>query len=268
MRFGTTKTWGIVAAAAALVFAGYSLGTQADDGVANGQGSSAGGKTRFAVAECGPGGPKLEGLADRLGVDRQKLEDALDDIRPAQKTAPGERFAAGLAAKLGIDQAKVEKALEAQGPKRVERGRERRDELSGALAGELGVSEAKVRAALVAVKSGTGGPPAGPDGFANALAKELGVSKDRVQAALDKIRPQERMVRRAGPPIAGLAKALGVEESKLRAALEELGKEQKADQAKRRDEFAQQLADRLGIDVDKVKAALPEPGGPVWKGRP
>jgi hypothetical protein len=47
-----------------------------------------------------------------------------------------------------------------------------------------------------------------------------------------------------------------VEPAKLRSTLQAL-------RQKKRDEFAQKLADELGISVDKVKAALPDkPGGP------
>jgi uncharacterized protein YidB (DUF937 family) len=224
MRFGTTRAWGIASGAAVVVaFAGYSVGSQADDGVATGKGSSSGQNVKFAGR--GHGGPMLQDLAGRLGVDRQKLEDALADIRAQQQppaTDPRERLAAGLADKLGIDQVKVEKALAAQRPERRERGRGKR---------------ADKTAALAKVKPGAGGQGHG-------------------------------VHVRGGPPAAGLAKALGVDEAKLQAALEALKKEQEPAREKRRDEFAQQLADRLGIDVDKVKAALPDPGVPSWKGRP
>lgn len=273
MRFGTRTTWAMGGAAAALTFAGYSLGSQADDGVATGKGSSAGQNVKLEAH--GPGGPGLQDLADRLGVDRQKLEDALHDIRPDQQRPgddPKEHFVAGLADKLGIDRAKVEEVLKAQRPKRPEHGREKRVDITAALAKELGVSEAKVRSAFEAVKPGPGGPPHGPDEFLTSVSKELGVSKEKLQAALEKVKPrgagERHGVRVSGPPIADLAKALGVSESKLEAAIQELKKEQEPEREKRRDEFAQQLADRLGIDVAKVKAALPEPPRPAFKGRP
>ena len=55
-----------------------------------------------------------------------------------------------------------------------------------------------------------------------------------------------------GPPmLEGLADRLGVDESDLQAALEDIRKATDP-----RDEFAQQLADALGIDVAKVTAAF------------
>jgi hypothetical protein len=217
MRFGSTKTWGIGAAAAGLLFAAYSIGTQADSGVASG----AGPKARL-VAGPGPGpgrpaGPMLQDLADRLGVDRQKLEDAMAAIRGQQQPpagGPRDDFAAELAAKLGIDQAKVEQVLDAHRPKPPE-------------------------------------PPAGP-------GRRTGGA------------PHFRTGRGGpgGPDIAGLAKDLGVDESKLKTALDELRKQHEGDFKARRDEFAKQLADRLGIDVEKVKAALPEPPHAPFRARP
>src|SRR5688500_12711856 len=138
---GRMKTTGAVAAVAAgVAFAGYAIGSQAGDGIAigesgNGSSSSTSTGTRFAhggpgggpgmrgggpgMRGGGPRGAMLEDLAQTLGVDEQKLQDALEEIRDEQNPPsqdPRERFAAGLAQKLGIDQAKVEEVLEAQRP--------------------------------------------------------------------------------------------------------------------------------------------------------
>jgi transcriptional regulator with XRE-family HTH domain len=266
MRFGTTRTWAIGAAAAGIAFAGYTIGSQADDGVANGQSKSD--CPKIAFAGPGLGGPMAEDLADRLGVDRQKLEDALRDIRPDLKgpSDPKRDFLARLADKLGVDQDKLEKVLEAQGPKRVERRHEERSELTNELADELGVSAAKVRAAFEVGKQGPNGPPPDKEEFLSGVAKELGVSKDRLVAALDKFQPRVRGHFHAGPPAAELAKGLGVDEAKVQAALDDLSKEMEAEHARIRDELAKALADRLGIDLEKVKAALPD--GPVGPPKP
>ena len=61
--------------------------------------------------------------------------------------------------------------------------------------------------------------------------------------------------------VAALAKELGIERSKVRAALRKVQAAHEKEHAARRDEFAQKLADKLGISVDKVKSALPA-GGP------
>jgi hypothetical protein len=57
-----------------------------------------------------------------------------------------------------------------------------------------------------------------------------------------------------------------VSEADVNKALEELRAEHEAEHEKRRNEMAQALADRLGIDVDKVKDALPM-GPPHHGGR-
>lgn len=70
------------------------------------------------------------------------------------------------------------------------------------------------------------------------------------------IAPHELLRRyRRGASVTALAKELGVTEAKLRSALQTLHQ-------KKRDEFAQKLADALGIPVQKVKDALPDKPGP------
>lgn len=234
MRFGTTKTWAITAGAATVALGGYSIGSQANDGVATGQSSGSPPKVKFAGR--GAGAPMLDDLAGRLGVDRQKLEDALAAIRGKQQprvTKPRDDFVAALAAKLGIDQAKVEKALEARRPERPGRPGERHDKMRPQ------GGERHFHGGERHFRTGPGGPakpgrPGGP----------------------------------AGPDIAGLAKDLGVDEAKLQAALDELRKDEEPALEAKRNEFAKQLADQLGIDVAKVKAALPDPPTPRFRAAP
>lgn len=266
------RTGALVGAAAVLSFAGYTIGSQAGDGVAesrdgSGQGTRAG----------GPGQRGLSSLADRLGVSASELEQALDDIRAQQQPPAGDprdRFASGLAAKLGVDEAKVEEALDELRPERRERPR--RGQLERRLARELGISVAKVRSAFREVKPGPAGRGRGPgdrDEMLGDLAKAMGVSVDDLEAAMGKVHPRGH----GGPGSPGgpggpmfdteeLAQKLGVDEEKLETALEELRAEHEAEHEQRRDEFAQALADRLGIDVEKVKDALPM-GPPHHGGR-
>ena len=85
------------------------------------------------------------------------------------------------------------------------------------------------------------------DDFAASLAKALGISTERVTAAFDKMhaKHEARFAKR-------LAAALSVDAAKVQAALDKL-----MDGTPRPpDEFAQELADELGVDVTDVRRAL------------
>ena len=224
-----------LAGAVALASGAYALGTQADDG------SAAAGNDRAAGYGhgFGPGRPGLrpgfDDLADRLGVDEAALRNAFEDIAKERK----DDFAQRLADALKIDRAKVEQALEDMRP---ERPRMRPPEaFAAALAKELGVSTAKVRAALEQRRGRPGDP--------GDLAADLGVSEQKLReafhAVFGKLRPPH-------PRFGDLAAELGVTQAQLDAALDEL----KAQHDELRDELAQELADRLNLDVAKVKEAL------------
>jgi predicted ArsR family transcriptional regulator len=103
----------------------------------------------------------------------------------------------------------------------------------------------------------------GPDdvrsagGPAAALAKALGVDEAKVRDALQSVRPPGPPGRPGGPrerdhgpDLSALATKLGVTTAQLQAAFDKLG-------AEKRDEFATKLAEKLGIDPQKVKDALP-----------
>jgi biotin operon repressor len=137
------------------------------------------------------------------------------------------------------------------------------------LASKLGVSEAKLREALRNIRPDRGDFEAKRAERVKDLAAALGIPESKVEAAIEKYGPGPgRRFRRGpggpgGPPPGGkpprraerlddFAKALGVTPAKLRAAMEQLRED-------KRDEFAQKLATELGISVDKVKGALPEP---------
>ena len=151
------------------------------------------------------------------------------------------------------------------------------------LADELGVDESKLEAALRDFREQHTDRVRG--NFTQELADALGISEDKVTAALEKLgkrradRFEERrdfrfdgrgrgdlppppagMLFHFGPPLRGLAAELGVTRSELRDALDEIGK-RAADRAKEQnEELAQFLADRLDLDVDKVRDALSEAG--------
>jgi AraC-like DNA-binding protein len=227
-----------LAGAIALASGAYALGTQADDGSAVADnGRAAGYGHGFGPGRVGGNGlrPGFDDLADRLGVDEAALRSALEDIANERK----DDFAQRLADALKIDRAKVEQALEDMRP---ERPRVRPPQaFAAALAKELGVSTAKVRAALEKRRGHAGDP--------GDLAADLGVSEQELReafhAVFGKLRPPHRR-------FGDLANELGVTQAQLDAALDEL----KAQHEELRDELAKELADRLNLDVAKVKEAL------------
>jgi DNA-binding transcriptional MerR regulator len=229
-----------VAGAVALASGAYALGTQADDGSAVAAKNSSGTARAYGPPRGGP--PRLDALADRLGVDEAKLRSALEDIAKAHR----DDFAQKLADALGIPRAKVDAAfakLRAQRPKHDERHRD----FAQALASKLGLSLAKVQAALDKQRDRHHDP--------QALADALGVSAAKLrQAFADLWRGHRRHERFRGPGPRGdaLAKALGVTPAQLRAAFEKL----RAAHDDLRDTFAAELAQRLNLDPAKVKAAL------------
>jgi biotin operon repressor len=248
MTRGKQTTALALAGAVALASGAYALGTQSD-GTASAAKSPQRPEIRFGGGPGfghGPGiagRPGLDGLATKLGVSEAKLRTALEEIASEHR---GD-FATQIADALGVDRAKVEAAfdkLRAQRPKRPDRPR-----LPGAfataLAKQLGISAAKVRAALENHR----GRPTSPD----ALAKELGVSEEKLHdafhAIMNKIRPRGPERHRGAP---ALAKALGVTQAQLDAAFEKL----RANHEKLEDQFANELAAKLGIDAQKVQDAL------------
>jgi len=249
MTRGKQTTALALAGAVALASGAYALGAQADDGSAGAH--DAGARPAFAGGPGpgpgrpgfghGPGGPRFDDLANRLGVSEAKLRAALEDIAKAKRTD----FAQKLADALKVDRAKVEAAFAKLRPKRPDRPR-MPQAFAAALAQELGLTTAKVRAALEKHRNN----PSGPD----ALAKELGVSEpklhDAFHAIMGKLRPPRGPDHR--PAFDHLAKELGVTQAQLDAAFDKL----RADHEQLRDEFAQELAKRLGLDASKVQEAL------------
>jgi biotin operon repressor len=246
MTRGKQTTALALAGAVALASGAYALGTQADDGNAaaaktpNAAPAFAGGPARPGFGHHG--GPRFDGLADKLGVSEAKLRAALTEIATEHRTD----FAQRIADALKIDRAKVEAAFDKLRPKRPERRPRAPEAFAAALAKELGLTTAKVQAALENHR----GRPTSPDD----LAQELGVSeqklRDAFHAVMGKIRPPHGPGDR--PRLDSLAKQLGVTKAQLEAAFDTL-----RDQADAlRDQFAQELATKLGISVEKVQDAI------------
>jgi hypothetical protein len=224
MTRGKQTTALAVAGAIALASGAYALGTQVDDGTAAAhRGPDAG----FGYGPGRPHGPGVrpgfDALAEELGVEEDTLRDALEDIAADRRTD----FAPRLAAALGIEAAKVEQALEDARPERPHVRRP--GAVAAALAKELGLSAAKVRAALRQHRGD--------------LADALGVSEERLREAFHAVMDEQRP-----PRFGNLAEELGVTQAELDAAFEKLRGE--------KDDFAQELADRLNLDVAKVQEAL------------
>jgi hypothetical protein len=150
MRNPKQKTAAVLTGAVVLASGAYALGSQTDGSAV------ASGDARFAPAHYG--GPPgrgggafgLDGLADRLGVDEDKLRGALEHVR-GDLPAPRERhdaFAKELANELGTTEAKVRAALERVREKHEQDATERRDALAEALAKRLNLDAAKVKEAL------------------------------------------------------------------------------------------------------------------------
>ena len=259
MTRGKQTTALALAGAVALASGAYALGTQVDDGnaaAAKAPSVFAGGPGHHGFRggpdgpagpgfghgfRGGPGGPMLEGLADRLGVSADKLRAALEDVR----TDAHDQFAAELATALGIDKAKVTAALEKAKPERPRMRAPRA--FARTLAKELGISTAKVRAALAERRNRPGGP--------GDLAKALGVTEEQLRdafhAVMGKIRPPHPPGR---PGLSNLADELGVTGQQLEDALAKV----RDDHDQLRDELADELAKRLGLDPSKVREALEE----------
>jgi transcriptional regulator with XRE-family HTH domain len=113
------------------------------------------------------------------------------------------------------------------------------------LAGKLGVSTSELANAFRAFHESEDGDRR--DEFAAALAKALGISTDRVSAAFEQLHQ-----RHEGRFAARLADALNVDADKVEAALDKL----KGDTPRRPEDFAQALADELGVGVTDVRRAL------------
>jgi Clp amino terminal domain, pathogenicity island component len=208
----------IIVAGGALAVASvaYGLGTQAGDGTAAADSQNGERGARVAFDRGGPCG--ASGLADKLGVDENKLEDALRDFRSSQGDSGRDDFAAALADALGISADKVRSAFDKLHAQREERFEDRggRPDMGPpppggvrfhfgpplrGLAKELGVTRSELRQALREV-----GEKAG-DRFeeqrkelAEFLADRFNLDVDKVLDALSAERPRLRSMHPPGLP--------------------------------------------------------------------
>jgi hypothetical protein len=219
MRRQRSTTIIVAGGALAIASVGYGLGTQADGGTAvaeNSQNGERGARVMIERAPCG-----FSGLAEELGVDERKLEQALRDFRGDRADGVRVDFAQDLADALGISAGKVSAALDELHQRREDRF-ERRFEQGVApaempappgrmsfhfgmplreLASELGVGRGELRKALREV-----GRQAA-DRFeqhnrelAEFLAGRFDLDVDKVSDALGELGPPLRSGHRPGLP--------------------------------------------------------------------
>lgn len=111
---------------------------------------------------------------------------------------------------------------------------------------------------------GPGGPNGGLGGAnLEQLASKLGVEAGALEQALEEVREQNKPDTNPRRQMeTALADALGIEQSKLRAAFKKVHSQMRKQMLERHDAFVAALAKKLGIDESKVKEALPNPPGP------
>ena len=246
----------VVGGALAIASVGYGLGTQAGDGNAIADTASQDGGSQ--ERHLGPGvafergaPPGFSALATKLGVDADKLAQAMRDFHESQEADRRDEFTNKLAKALGISSAKVKSALDGLHQRSEDR-------FAGRLADALGVDADSVKAALDKLKDN--GPVRFGD-FAPKLADELNLDVSDVRAALIKVRPfhEERRGERHGhdaAPLRQLATALGVGRADLRAAIRELRSGAENGWEEQQKALAGFLADRFNLDVNRVSQAL------------
>jgi hypothetical protein len=281
-KLATLLTVGVVLSGGA-----YALGTQAGDGGAlasgsnastSGSSSSGAGVANVSDRRGGPGRAGLrrgdfglDDLATKLGVSEIALRSALEAIRDAK--TPDQRRAEAtqaLATALGKTPDQVTAALNSVLPDRPDRDKVR-GEFAADLAKALSVDVAKVQAGLDKARQdfrGQGqdrrGRRGNIDTLVNDIASATGVDAAKVRSALQSLRPNrsDRRDRRGARDDIRqkLATALGVTTDQLDAAFDKI-------RTQARDQFATELAQRLNIDVQKVKDALPDRVGFGFGGR-
>jgi transcriptional regulator with XRE-family HTH domain len=255
-----------VGGALAVASVGYGLGAQADDGTA------VAGSDQTSIEESRNGGPPafmasgqppgFQSLAEKLGVDADKLAQAFRDFHSSKEGHRRDDFAVPLAKALGIPADRVTSALDKLHKKHEAR-------FAARLADALDVSADKVQAALDKLMNGT---PRPPHEFDQALADELGVDASHVRRALFETRPDRGdRERHHAMPLGDLASALGVDRADLRKALRDMRAGAEKGREKHNQALAKFLADRFDLSVDDVTKALdalPRPVRPDHGGRP
>ena len=183
MSSRTRKLAAIIGAATVASTAAFAIGTQVDGQAVAGGLLSGAGESRSM--DRGGRGPDLSALATRLGVSTERLQAALEKVRPAQ-SQDGDRRSdktAALAKELGVSTARVEAAMRTA----FEAGAGRHNEAAFAksLASSLKIDEAKVRSALTKARAAHEAEHAAErKAMAAELAKELNIPAARVETAL------------------------------------------------------------------------------------
>lgn len=272
----TTKRLAILLLAGIVLASGaYAAGSQSGGGgaLASGSNASAGNAASgTSVADRrGPGSVRglrrgardlgLDALARKLGVTTATLGDALRAIR--DETTPQQRrdqAIRALATALGKPVDQVTGAVDSVLPARGAGAGRFGDAFAAALAKALGVDRAKVQAGLDDARRDLRAGRdrrAFPDTLVGDVAAATGVDAARVRAALRSLRPGRGHRRDGRGDIRPkLATALGVTTARLDAAFATV-------RAQARERFATELAQKLGVDVQKVEdalASLPGPG--------
>ena len=146
----------------------------------------------------GPGGGHFDtaALAKTLGVTEDKLQAALDNVRPAKGDRDGKRteWTAAIAKALGQSNADVQAVLDANRPTPPAAGSTPQQRptkpddsaLVKALAAKFGIAQDKAQAALDAAHGDKGDRD---NELAAALAKELGLDAAKVKSALEAQHP-------------------------------------------------------------------------------
>lgn len=279
MKTRTKKLAILLAVGVVLSTGAYALGTQAGDGgaLASGSNASASGSPSAGATVVsdrgGPGrpgfrgfrggpGPGLGDLATRLGVSETALRTALEAVRDSK--TPDQRRAEltqAFATALGKPADQVTSALNSVLPDKPDRDRVRGD-FAAALAKALGVDAAKVQAGLDKARQDfrdgnrdRSGRRAGFDTVVDDIAAATGVDAAKVRSALQSLRPKPGPGRERHDVRDDirqkLATALGVTTAQLDAAFDKV-------RTQARDQFATELAQKLNIDPQKVKDALPD----------
>ena len=288
MTTRSKKLAGLLAVAVVLTSGAYALGSQAGGGGAPASSSgsaNASGNTAVGASNASTGGgPGARGghggrfrfgfdnLAQKLGVSTTALQHALKAIRdektPDQrKTDAIQAFAAALGKPVDQVTSAVNSVLPDRGPGKAG---DHRGDFAAALAKALGVDQAKVQAGLDKARQDLGKDRPDRNGgrrfdrgafentVVNDIASATGVDAAKVRSALQSLRPKAGDHRDRGAARDDirqkLATALGVTTAQLDAAFQTV-----ATQA--RDQFATELAQKLNIDVQKVKDALPDVRG-------
>jgi hypothetical protein len=186
MNSSKAATAAVLAGAVALASAAYGIGTQTGDGNAE---AARDGTAEVAVeGRVGPGPSffmRFDGLADELGVDADKLEEAMRDFHEQNEGELRNGFASALAEALGKPVDEVTAALDEVGP-----GEGRRPGCAPhvslrRLATELDVTRAELRKALRETRAGVESSfEQRHEDLVTFLADRLGVSRDKVEEAL------------------------------------------------------------------------------------